>query len=43
MRYAIGGCTRFQASVGVDDEVGPNGSVVFQVYLDVESAPTTAV
>jgi LmbE family N-acetylglucosaminyl deacetylase len=34
VRYAIGGCTRFQASVGVDDEVGPNGSVVFQVYLD---------
>jgi hypothetical protein len=34
VRYAIGGCTRFQASVGVDDEVGPNGSVVPQVYLD---------
>jgi len=28
-------CTRFQAAVGVDDEVGsPNGSVVFQVFAD---------
>jgi hypothetical protein len=25
-------CTRFKASVGVDDEVGSNGSVVFQVF-----------
>ena len=34
IRYAIGGCTRFQASVGVDDEVGANGSIDFQVFLD---------
>jgi hypothetical protein len=34
VRYAIAGCTRFQASVGLDDEVGSNGSVVFQVWLD---------
>ena len=34
VRFAIGGCTRFQASVGVDDEVGPNGSIDFQVFLD---------
>jgi len=27
-------CTRFQADVGVDDEVGTNGSVVFQVFAD---------
>jgi len=27
-------CTRFQADVGVDDEVGSNGSVVFQVFAD---------
>jgi len=27
-------CSRFQAVVGVDDEVGSNGSVVFQVYAD---------
>ena len=26
------GCTRFKASVGLDDEVGANGSVSFQVY-----------
>ena len=32
--YAITGCTAFQSDIGVDDEVGPNGSVVFQVYLD---------
>jgi hypothetical protein len=31
---ALNSCTRFQASVGVDDEVGSNGSVVFQVYVD---------
>ncbi|MBM9508177.1 NPCBM/NEW2 domain-containing protein [Streptomyces sp. KK5PA1] len=27
-------CTRFSADVGVDDEVGANGSVDFQVYRD---------
>jgi len=27
-------CTRFQADIGVDDEVGNNGSVVFQVFAD---------
>jgi len=27
-------CTRFQADVGLDDEVGSNGSVVFQVFAD---------
>ena len=26
------GCTRFKASVGLDDEVGANGTVVFEVY-----------
>ena len=35
VRYALnGGCERFLASVGVDDEVSTNGSVVFQVYAD---------
>lgn len=34
VRYGISGCTRFQASAGVDDEVGANGSVLFQGYLD---------
>jgi len=31
---ALDSCTRFQSDVGVDDEVGSNGSVVFQVYVD---------
>src|SRR5262249_19103054 len=35
IQYFLGGtCSRFRASVGVDDEVGANGSVVFQVYAD---------
>jgi uncharacterized repeat protein (TIGR01451 family) len=34
VRYSLSGCSRFKASVGVDDEVAPNGSVVFQVYAD---------
>ena len=33
IQYALGStCTRFKASVGVDDEVAANGSVVFQVF-----------
>ncbi|MFC4456350.1 NPCBM/NEW2 domain-containing protein [Deinococcus sonorensis] len=38
LRYALAGtgatCTRFSAIVGVDDEVGNRGSVVFQVWAD---------
>ena len=35
VRYALGGaCTRFTADVGVDDESGSAGSVVFQVWAD---------
>jgi glucose/arabinose dehydrogenase len=35
VRYNLGGnCARFTADVGVDDEVGTNGSVVFQVFAD---------
>ncbi len=39
LQFSLGGtnaatCTRFTADVGVDDEVGALGSVVFQVYLD---------
>ena len=35
VRYALsGGCTRFRADVGVDDEIGTTGSVVFQVFAD---------
>ncbi|MFE9405790.1 NPCBM/NEW2 domain-containing protein [Streptomyces sp. NPDC006530] len=32
--YLGGSCTAFKANVGVDDEVGAKGSVVFQVYRD---------
>jgi hypothetical protein len=35
VRYALnGGCSVFTAVVGVDDEVGANGSVTFQVWVD---------
>ncbi|GAB4201619.1 MAG: hypothetical protein OHK0022_23820 [Roseiflexaceae bacterium] len=35
VRYSLGGtCSTFQADVGLDDEVGTNGSVVFQVWAD---------
>ena len=29
-----GQCTSFSAVIGVDDEVGANGSVIFQVYVN---------
>jgi autotransporter-associated beta strand protein len=33
--YNLGGvCSRFQSYIGVDDEVGTNGSVIFQVFAD---------
>jgi alpha-galactosidase len=33
--YSLGGiCSRFQATIGVDDEVGDLGTVDFQVYAD---------
>jgi hypothetical protein len=33
--YALNGaCSTFQSDIGVDDEVGPIGSVVFQVWAD---------
>jgi hypothetical protein len=35
VRYALGGlCSTFSAEVGIDDEVGNEGSVVFQVWAD---------
>jgi glucose/arabinose dehydrogenase len=35
VRYDLGGqCSRFTAKVGVDDEVGTNGSVTFEVWAD---------
>jgi alpha-galactosidase len=33
--YNLGGvCSSFQATIGVDDEVGSKGSVIFQVFAD---------
>ena len=34
IKYALAGCTNFQSDIGLDDEVGVNGSVNFQVFLD---------
>jgi hypothetical protein len=35
VRYALNGaCTTFQADIGVDDEMGANGSIVFEVWAD---------
>lgn len=35
LEYRLGAmASRFQSDIGVDDEVGTNGSVVFQVYAD---------
>ena len=34
VRFGVGGCTRFLASVGIDDEEGTYGSALFQVYAD---------
>ena len=37
LRFRLGGtCTRFSAQIGIDDEVGNQGSVVFQVWSDGE-------
>ncbi|UQN06258.1 NPCBM/NEW2 domain-containing protein [Deinococcus sp. QL22] len=42
MRFGLKGtdatCTRFTSQIGLDDEVGSKGSVVFQVYLDGQKA-----
>ncbi len=35
VRFNLGGaCSNFTSDVGIDDEVGSRGNVVFQVYLD---------
>ena len=37
LRFRLAGaCTHFSAKIGVDDEVGSLGSVVFQVWSDGE-------
>ncbi|MFD8718002.1 NPCBM/NEW2 domain-containing protein [Streptomyces sp. NPDC059629] len=38
-----GNCTRFTATVGIDDEVAPNGSVTFSVTADGRTLTTTPV
>jgi hypothetical protein len=44
VRFPIpAGCTAFSAKVGVDDEVGPTGSVVFQVFVDGTKAYDSGV
>ena len=41
--YLGGHCTQFTATVGVDDEVGTNGSVTFSVVSDGMTLSTTSV
>jgi glucose/arabinose dehydrogenase len=44
LTYYLGGaCSRFTASVGIDDEEGPAGSVVFQVYADANKVYDSGV
>lgn len=38
-----GNCSTFAASVGMDDEVGSRGSVVFQVFVDGQAAYDSGV
>jgi beta-galactosidase len=38
-----GNCTRFRADVGVDDETGTGGSVVFEVWVDGEQRARSGV
>ena len=41
--YLAGGCDRFTATVGVDDETHGGGSVAFRVLLDGKSVASTPV
>jgi alpha-galactosidase len=35
VEYNLGGvCSRFQATIGIDDEVGAKGTVIFEVFAD---------
>jgi alpha-galactosidase len=44
VRYYLGGrCTTFQASVGLDDEVGDNGSVTMEVWASGRQLATSGV
>ncbi len=37
------GCSQFTARVGIDDEVGTNGSVIFQVWADAIKLAESAI
>jgi alpha-galactosidase len=41
--YVGGRCTSFTSDVGIDDEVGNNGSVVFQVWADGDKVADSGV
>jgi hypothetical protein len=41
--YLGGNCSRFTATVGIDDEVAPNGSVTYSVVADGKTLTTTAI
>ena len=44
VRFAVNGqCSTFEAQVGIDDEVGSRGSVVFRVFVDGIERYTSAV
>jgi hypothetical protein len=44
LRYALNGqYTSFQADIGVDDEAGANGSVIFSVFVDGEKVYDSGV
>jgi hypothetical protein len=34
IKYALSSCSQFSAVIGVDDEVGSNGTIAFQVWTD---------
>ncbi|MGP3984878.1 glycoside hydrolase family 2 TIM barrel-domain containing protein [Streptomyces sp. KR80] len=41
--YLGSNCSTFTAEIGLDDEVDPNGSVVFEVYADAKKVYTSKV
>jgi hypothetical protein len=38
IRVAAGGCSRFQSTIGIDDEVGSAGNVIFEVWKNGSKA-----
>ena len=43
IRYSLASCTTFTAKVGLDDEVGANGSVIFQIWGDATKLAESSV